>query len=439
MTQRWQGIKLDDLDRDQLLATVRRLLVEADALSTRIAAVNEISIAINRTLNLKTILYTVSKQAKWLMDFDHLSVYLRDATGAWELNTLFGQPLPEAITTHPLITEPRQTRQARLLHAPQLPEALSDYHGLILIPLTSEDQALGTIQFASRRHRYNQDDLRIAYMLALELSSAIRNAMLYNELEKKEQELRRRAAELEEMNRQLDLYNHAIAHDLKSPLAGIMMSAQFIERVARDALPERAQDHLQLIEQTGQKMTQMLNQLLFLAKLQNALDSLVPIQMNAVVDAVLLRYAVQIAHRPIQIIVQPDLPVAMGHGLWVEEIMANLIGNALKYMGDDNRAPCIHVHGEVRGLYAYFRVCDNGIGIAPEHYAGLFDIFTRVNTADQDGTGLGLSIVKRMVTKIGGDVGVESAVGKGSTFWFTLPLPADAPDYPQPAATASIP
>src|SRR4051812_4400998 len=86
--------RLEDQGRDQLLQTVRRLLAEADALSSRIAAVNEIGIAINRTLNLNDIQSVIAKQAKWLLDFEHCSVCLSEASGekddAWHTNTLFG-------------------------------------------------------------------------------------------------------------------------------------------------------------------------------------------------------------------------------------------------------------------------------------------------------------------------------------------------------------
>src|SRR3954471_13596691 len=98
--------RLEDQDRDQLLQTVRRLLAEADALSSRIAAVNEIGIAINRTLNLSDIQAVIAKQAKWLLDFEHCSVCLSEANGgenaAWQVNTLFGSlepPVPNLLET----------------------------------------------------------------------------------------------------------------------------------------------------------------------------------------------------------------------------------------------------------------------------------------------------------------------------------------------------
>ncbi|MEO1290267.1 MAG: adenylate cyclase, partial [Chloroflexota bacterium] len=81
--------RLDDLNKDELLATTRQILVEADALSSRVAAVNEISVAVNKSLDLKAILRVIGKQAKWLLDFDHCSVCLEE-DGIWQVKVLFG-------------------------------------------------------------------------------------------------------------------------------------------------------------------------------------------------------------------------------------------------------------------------------------------------------------------------------------------------------------
>lgn len=110
----------------------------------------------------------------------------------------------------------------------------------------------------------------------------------------------------------------------------------------------------------------------------------------------------------------------MGHPQWMTEVFANLISNALKYR-DDQRDLRIYIRAKPEGDRVRYEVEDNGLGIAPEDKARIFALFTRPNSSDERGLGIGLSIVQRMVTKLGGHLGVESELGKGSTFWFTLP------------------
>ncbi|MEO8395935.1 MAG: adenylate cyclase, partial [Chloroflexota bacterium] len=131
--------RLEDQDRDQLLQTVRRLLAEADALSSRIAAVNEIGIAINRTLNLSDIQSVIAKQAKWLLDFEHCSVCLSAGDG-WETNTLFGPaepPLPNLLDTEN-VGQAVKRSQPQLVRTGSPSPFLSAYRSQIIIPLVAD-------------------------------------------------------------------------------------------------------------------------------------------------------------------------------------------------------------------------------------------------------------------------------------------------------------
>jgi signal transduction histidine kinase len=128
--------------------------------------------------------------------------------------------------------------------------------------------------------------------------------------------------------------------------------------------------------------------------------------------------------------------MAVGYGPWVEEVLVNYVSNALKYGGRPDEAipPAIEFGydlswpepGQARdhdsaGSHVRFWVRDNGPGLSKEAQAGLFAEFSRMATSRVEGHGLGLSIVRRIVERLGGEAGVESAPGQGSTFWFTLP------------------
>lgn len=435
--------RLEEQDRDQLLQTARRLLAEADALSSRISAVSEIGLAVNRTLDIEVILRVIGKQAKWLLDFDYCGVCLQDDDGdGWRVVTLFGPPEtpPSDLLATPHVAPALHSGQAQLvraLPADREPGFLSRYHSQIIVPLVADDIVMGSINFGTvAANRYTQDDMRIGYMLALQLSSAIRNARTFAALKRTRDELRERNEELVARNQELDAYNHTIAHDLKSPLNSIILRSEMAKIRLRDDLPPDVAGYLDGIRASGLKMSEMIEQLLWLARLRNHAELAVPVLLRPTVDAALARFALSVQERGITVEVAPEMPAVMGHAQWVEEVFANLISNAIKYMGSANPAPRISIRACSVSNGVRCEVQDSGVGIAPADQARLFAMFTRLHTVEVEGVGLGLSIVHRIITRLKGTVGVESEVGKGSTFWFILPsAPTESPTIPPDVQT----
>ena len=255
--------KLEELSHEELLATTRRLLAEADALSSRIAAVNEISVAINETLDLDTILKVVAKQAKWLMDFDYCSICLhRDEK--WVLIPLFGEK--ESSDIELLETENigqvLKYKHPKLIRDGNESKLLSAYKSQIILPLSASGLLLGTINFGAKdSQKYTQDDMRIGYMLSLQISSALRNAQIVQQLNLTQDELKLRIEDL-------DAYNYTIAHDLKSPLSNILLTTQIIGMKFADELPEKGKSSLASIERSTLQMNEMIDRLLWLAKIR---------------------------------------------------------------------------------------------------------------------------------------------------------------------------
>jgi signal transduction histidine kinase len=409
--------QLETLDRDELISTVRRLLAEADALSSRITAVNEIGIAINQSLDLDKIERVIAKQAKWLLDFDYCSVYLGDAEG-WEVTTLFGteEPLDLCLLDTENIGIVLKTAQPKLILNGSPSPFLSGYASQMMIPLVAEGEVFGTIIFAAvAPHSYNYNDMRIGYMLALQLSSAIRNARVVKELRRTQDELRLRVEEL-------DAYSYTIAHDLKSPLSSIILTSDLLRRKFGERLQPDGLRIVSTLYDSARQMDRMIDQLLWLAKVRKTNEEILPVEVSPIAQAAAARFLLLLESRGITLRIAPDLPSALGHEQWVEEIFANLISNAIKYMGTAHPAPLIEVVGFEDGDWARYEVRDTGVGIKPEDSARLFEMFTRLHTVQAEGLGLGLSIVHRMVTQLRGQVGVESVYGQGSTFWFTLPM-----------------
>ncbi len=225
-------------------------------------------------------------------------------------------------------------------------------------------------------------------------------------------------AELQERNAELDAYARTIAHDLKSPLSLIY---GYIELVSRYDLPPMGQAHLDIIQATVLRMEEMIDQLLMLAQLRDVTQTAVSVEILPLLYSVISRFTDQIAARSIIIDVDKNLPPLLGHAPWIEEIFANLLSNAIKYIGAGNQEPLIRICAVQIENMVRCEVQDNGLGINTADQQKLFDLFTRFHREEASGTGLGLPIVERIVRKLGGEVGVESAPGQGSTFWFTLP------------------
>jgi signal transduction histidine kinase len=165
-------------------------------------------------------------------------------------------------------------------------------------------------------------------------------------------------------------------------------------------------------------MNNIIDELLLMAGLRKAEVELDHLDMASVVDEALGRLAYTIEERQAQIALPESWPLALGCGPWVEEVWGNYLSNALKYGG---RPPRVELGGEEQadGMVRFW-VRDNGPGLTPEEQERLFKSFERLDRMRAKGHGLGLSIVWRIVEKLGGEVGVESEVGRGSVFWFTL-------------------
>ncbi len=237
-------------------------------------------------------------------------------------------------------------------------------------------------------------------------------------------ELRRLTQELARQNEDLTAFAHTVAHDLQNPLALIIGFAEALRRYHETMSREEFEKSLETIEQTGRKMSRTIDELLLLAQVREAEVELEVLDMGAIVAEVVQHRLGHLVRKYRAKITFPDQwPEALGYGPWVEEVWYNYISNAIQYGG---RPPRIELGATVQpGGWVRFWVKDNGAGIAPEDQKCLFIPFRRLKQGQErrKGYGLGLSITRRIVEKLGGEVGVESNLGQGSLFYFTLPQP----------------
>jgi PAS domain S-box-containing protein len=229
-------------------------------------------------------------------------------------------------------------------------------------------------------------------------------------------------AEREELITELDAFAHTVAHDLKAPLGIITGYASILAEEHTTMSDEERAEHLHTIVQTGRKMSGIIEELLLLTSVRKQETKIRPLDMASIVAEAQQRLAYLIEEHKPDITLPKTWPTALGYARWVEEVWVNYLSNAIKYGG---QPPYLELGAtEQANSMVRFWVYDNGNGLTPEDQVGLFAPFTRLNQVRAKGHGLGLSIVQRIVKKLGGQVGVESKVGQGSLFWFTLPSSA---------------
>lgn len=237
--------------------------------------------------------------------------------------------------------------------------------------------------------------------------------------------VRRLQKDLELQNAELAAYDHTVAHGLKNPLAVIVAYSELLLQKDASVAEEDRRSYLARVVQEGRKMNDIVDEVLLLASVRELGDvSLVPLDMAVVVEAAKRRLANEIEERGAEVDAPLTWPVAVGYAPWVEEVWVNYVSNALKYGGDPPHvelgASVERMPGPGNGEVVRFWVRDNGAGLSPEEQGRLFAPFTRLEQARAAGHGLGLSIVRRIVERLGGQVSVESTVGEGSVFGFTL-------------------
>jgi two-component system sensor histidine kinase/response regulator len=234
--------------------------------------------------------------------------------------------------------------------------------------------------------------------------------------------LQREIIERDRLISELDAYAHTVAHDLKNPLGTLVGFSDMLETEYTDLSDEQIFLCVNTIAKSARKMTNIIEELLLLSSVRKMDDVRTePLDMGAVVGESLDRLADMIAGHQAEITSPEVWPAAIGYGPWVEEIWVNYLSNGLKYGG---QPPQLEIGGKLLNGptgQVRFWVRDNGAGLSAAEQARLFTPFTQIHQARAEGHGLGLSIVQRIVERLGGQVGVESAEGQGSVFFFTLP------------------
>ncbi len=249
-------------------------------------------------------------------------------------------------------------------------------------------------------------------------------------------DLRLRARQLEEANRELEAFSYSVSHDLRAPLRHIQGYAEMLAAATRGQLAEKPERYLRTISQAAEEMGRLIDDLLAFSRmgrseLRPGRVALLPLVHETIAGLEMLTRGRSLTWSI------ADLPEVQGDAAMLRQVLVNLIGNALKYT---RRKPSATIEIGMRegdlGFRTFF-VRDDGAGFDMRYVDKLFGVFQRLHRADEfEGTGIGLAIVRRVIARHGGRVWAEGEPGRGATFFFTLkpaePEPATLPLQPCP-------
>jgi signal transduction histidine kinase len=395
----------------------------ADVLQDRnreLALLNRASHTLASTLDLDEVLVTVLEEVRrllgivacsiWLIESNTGDLVCRQAAGpqnevvrGWRLSQGEGI-VGWAVSNDESVIVPDMRADERHFEGVDRETGLK-LRSILTVPLRVKDKVIGALQVTDTEvDRFSSTDLVLLEPLTASAAIAIDNARLVKAL-------RQRTAEL-------DAFAEDVAHDLGNPLTLIMGTAETLSEDLDLWSREDIQSALHTIARNGRRMKDIIDALLLLARVRGEEVAVEPLDMARIVAEAQQRIPHIIEKYQAEIVLPESWPVALGYGQWVEEVWDNYLSNALKYGG---RPPRVELGATVQpdGMVSFW-VRDNGRGLTPEEQAVLFTPFKRLGKRRADGHGLGLAIVQRIVEKLGGQVWVESEVGQGSVFGFTL-------------------
>jgi PAS domain S-box-containing protein len=234
-----------------------------------------------------------------------------------------------------------------------------------------------------------------------------------------EQTVRERTAALEAANAQLESFAYSVSHDLRAPLRGMHGLAHALLEDHGSRLDERAREYANRIIAEAALLDRLIQDLLAYSRLTRIDVALEAVDVIDVVAAALHNLDGDIRATHATVDVASDLPRLRANRAVLIQVLTNLISNAVKFGG---QRPIVRVRADSYGGSARIWVEDQGIGISPQHHERIFRAFERLHGPERyPGTGIGLAIVRKGIERLGGRVGVESEVGRGSRFWFELP------------------
>ena len=408
----------------------------------RLQALSEVSQAVNSTLNLQEVLETIVTHAVQLSAMDLGVIYeLDEAAGDLRLRAISGASaeMAEQLRSKRLRIGEAVTGRAAALRAPvevadvdDLPDPYplrdllkpAGLHAVLAVPLLREGNVFGALTLARKRPGgFLPEDVELVQTLAGQSTLAIQNARLFREIEQK-------GRELESASQHKSQFLANMSHELRTPLNAILGYTELIVDRIYGEVPGKISEVMLRVQRSGRHLLDLINDVLDLSKIEAGQltlslgDYSIPDMVHTVITSMESLAAAKGLKLSVE--VQPDLPVALGDERRIAQVLLNLLGNAIKFTEKGElKVGAVRANGEF-----LVSVADTGPGIAESEQQRIFDEFQQVDsssTRSKGGTGLGLAIAKRIVEMHGGRLWVESVLGQGSTFFFSIPVRTGRP------------
>ena len=397
----------------------------------------KISETILGSLDLKSVLETILEQAMESGSFDLGNIRMLDRSGkALEVMATRGYRDPTNILRHRRLSRAMESEQShfgdRIFKESCIEEHLQQssrfrtlrkegIESFIDVPIRANGEVVGMIQLASRAPReFRPEEVDLLETIGNQMGVAVQKAQLY-------EETRRQAVELEKANKMQGDFTAMIGHDLRSPMQNIIGAAGMMEDGVFGMVNEEQRKWLRKILATSHGLLDLVNDFLDLSKIETGNIDLVKeeVDLERLLQATLECYLPLAQEKQISLHDQtaPCLPKVYADPRRLEQVLTNLLSNAIKFTGEGGRVEVGAQTVDGTGVKVYVK--DTGVGIPKDEIDTLFKKYrqtTSGKTSGQRGTGLGLAICKMIVEAHSGTIAVESEVGQGTTFFFSLPL-----------------
>jgi signal transduction histidine kinase len=390
---------------------------------------------LSQARNLDSIINIVRRAARELTQADGATFVLRDGNLCFyaeedAISPLWkGQRFPMSACISGWSMLNRQSAIIEDIYAdPRIPHDAyrpTFVKSLVMMPIRTMEPIGAIGVYWASRHKATAEEVNLLQALADSTSVAMDAAGVYANLEKRvaerTEELNRRTAELEVVNKELEAFSYSVAHDLRAPLITIDGFAQVLKETSSEQLDEAALSHLGHIQAAVARMHRLIEDLLGLAKIVRAPMVKTTVDISGVAQEIAQRLRGASPQRKGELVIAPNLQAQADPGL-IRIVLENLLSNAWKFTSKREFA---NIELDiVRGAEGdpVFRVKDNGAGFDPRYASKLFGPFQRCHSqADFPGTGIGLATVQRIVHRHGGKIWVEAQLDRGASFYFTLP------------------
>jgi len=417
--------------------------IHADKAVKRLAQENaivaKIGQIISSTLNVNEVYDQFCEEVRKVIPFDRISTTMIDHEKGTlhneyilSNNDVPGRRLGNVIPLAGSLTEEvMHKRSVQLIHIEERDELAVRFPGLLPLfdagfrsflsaPLISKDQVIGTLHiFSVKSKAYTEADKNLAGSIGNQIAGAIANVRLFTERKHAEEALEEKTEELARSNKDLEQFAYVASHDLQEPLRMVTSYVQLLAKRYKGKLDSDADEFIGFAEDGATRMWKLINDLLTYSRVGTREKELKPTDCETALNQSLNNLKVAIEENGAVVTHDPLPTVMVDNPQWVQ-LFQNLIGNAIKFRG--NEPPRVHISASRNGNGWTFSVRDNGIGIAPEYSERIFIIFQRLHGRQEyAGTGIGLAICKKIVERHGGRIWVESEVGKGATFYFSFP------------------